>query len=263
MNSLSLIFGGPNTDYTYYIRENLPLATTPSSGGNATYTFKATVPAAASGSATVWIQGYRNITLNPAPPSGSATVRDVGYNKSLTAAITDSSPVARRQVVATQNCLSCHGVFNVHGGSRLDAQFCPVCHNPKAVTTATATFPGETFHFKIMVHKIHTGEELSNDYSIGSANFNEVQYPGDRRNCQKCHIAGTEQIAFPKGLQASITPNSPINPMQPATAACLSCHDFQEAAAHASLNTSPTLGESCRVCHGPNADISVTKAHAR
>jgi OmcA/MtrC family decaheme c-type cytochrome len=114
-----------------------------------------------------------------------------------------------------------------------------------------------------MVHKIHTGEELSNDYSIGNANFNEVLYPGDRRNCVKCHVSGTQQIALPKGLLPTVSPRDYINPMQPATAACLSCHDFKEAAAHASLNTSPTLGESCRVCHGPNAEASVDQAHAR
>jgi predicted CXXCH cytochrome family protein len=59
-----------------------------------------------------------------------------------------------------------------------------------------------------------------------------------------------------------VAPRSYINPMHPATAACLSCHDTQAAASHAYLNTSP-IGESCLVCHGPDSVYSVDKVHAR
>jgi cytochrome c5 len=59
-----------------------------------------------------------------------------------------------------------------------------------------------------------------------------------------------------------VSPRDFINPMQPAAAACLSCHSSQEAASHALVNTS-TLGESCTVCHGTDAQFSVDKSHAR
>ena len=45
-------------------------------------------------------------------------------------------------------------------------------------------------------------------------------------------------------------------------AACLGCHTGKEAASHALSNTS-ALGESCDACHGPQADFSVDKVHAR
>ena len=51
------------------------------------------------------------------------------------------------------------------------------------------------------------------------------------------------------------------------TAACLSCHDSRDAAAHAFLNTatfpgSTTPAEACASCHGPNSEWAVDKVHA-
>jgi hypothetical protein len=54
----------------------------------------------------------------------------------------------------------------------------------------------------------------------------------------------------------------PINPIGPIASACTGCHVSQAAASHA-LSNSNALGESCAVCHGPNGDFSVDKAHAR
>jgi hypothetical protein len=62
---------------------------------------------------------------------------------------------------------------------------------------------------------------------------------------------------------AQQAPRDLIKVQQPATAACLSCHTTKSAASHAALMTSPTLGESCAACHGPNAEAAVTKVHAR
>jgi OmcA/MtrC family decaheme c-type cytochrome len=269
MNFLNLVMAGPNTDYASMISESA--LGTSSSGGVVNYTFKKPIPADAKGSYTIGIEGYRSVTLNPAPPSESAAVRDVGFNQLVTIAVTDEEPVARRQVISQQACNSCHGSIALHGTIRQNVQYCQLCHNPNASDVSrrpAAQLPAESIHLKTLIHKIHTGENLSNDFTIygfgGSLNnFNDITFPGDRRNCQKCHLAGTEQIAFPKGLLPTVSARSPISPMGPATAACLSCHDFQEAAAHASLNSSPTLGESCRVCHGPNSEFSVSRVHAR
>ena len=48
----------------------------------------------------------------------------------------------------------------------------------------------------------------------------------------------------------------------PISAACQGCHDDKATAQHAMLNTG-TLGESCVVCHGKNADFAVDKVHSR
>jgi hypothetical protein len=50
--------------------------------------------------------------------------------------------------------------------------------------------------------------------------------------------------------------------VKPTASACLGCHASRAAASHALAHTT-TLGESCTVCHGPNATYSVNKVHAR
>ena len=197
-------------------------------------------------------------------------MRDAGFNQVVAFAVTDTAPVARRRVVSQENCNSCHAALSLHGGSRQNVQFCVMCHNANGDDKArrpNEKLPVESIHLKTMVHKIHTGEELENDFTIyGFGNtpisFNEVTFPGDRRNCEKCHLPGTQQLPLPKGVLPTVAPRDYINPMQPAAAACLSCHTSQEAASHALLNTS-TLGESCRVCHGTTSEFSVDKVHAR
>jgi OmcA/MtrC family decaheme c-type cytochrome len=268
MNSLSLVLAGPTTDYAGYVSENA--LTTPSQGGILNYTFLKGIPADAKGSYAVAVQGYRNITLQPGTTSEIKNVRDAGFNKVVYVAVTDSKPVPRRQAVSQENCNSCHAHLALHGGSRQNVMYCIMCHNPnwddKARRPADQ-LPTESIHMKTMIHKIHTGEELENDltiYGFGNTahNYNEVLFPGDRRNCDKCHVNDSQQLPLAKGVLPSVAPRDYINPMQPATAACLSCHTSQEAASHALLNTS-TLGESCKVCHGTTSEFSVDKVHAR
>jgi OmcA/MtrC family decaheme c-type cytochrome len=268
MNSLSLVIAGPNTDYATFWSENV--LTTPSNNGIVNYTFTRGIPEDAKGSFTVAVQGYRNITLLPGTTSEIKDVRDAGFNQLVAFAVTDTTPVARRSVVTQENCNSCHGSLALHGGSRQNVQFCVMCHNANWDDKARRPvdqLPPESIHMKTMIHKIHTGEELETDltiYGFGNTphNYNEVLYPGDRRNCEKCHIADTQQLPVSKGALPSVAPRDYINPMPPTTAACLSCHTSQEAASHALLNTS-TLGESCRVCHGTTSEFSVDRAHAR
>lgn len=268
MNSLSLVWAGPTTDYAGFVSENA--LATPSQGGILNYTFLKPIPAEAKGSYAISVQGYRNITLQPGTTSEIKDVRDAGFNKVVYVAVTDSKPVPRRQVVSQENCNSCHAHLALHGGSRINVMYCVMCHNPNQDDKARRPadkLPTESVHMKTMIHKIHTGEELENDFTIygfnGSVNnFNEVTFPGDRRNCEKCHLVDTEQVPLPKGVLPSVAPRDYINPMQPATAACLSCHTSQEAASHALLNTS-TLGESCSVCHGASSEFSIDKVHAR
>jgi OmcA/MtrC family decaheme c-type cytochrome len=268
MSSLSMVIAGPNTDYATFWSENV--LTTPSNNGIVNYTFTRGIPEDAKGSFTVAVQGYRNITLQPGTTKEIRNVRDAGFNKLVAFAVTDTAPVARRRVVAQERCNSCHGALSLHGGSRQDVQYCVMCHNANwddKGRRPADKLPTESIHMKTMIHKIHTGEELDNDltiYGFGNVahNYNEVTYPGDRRNCEKCHLPGTQQLPLPRGVLPTVAPRDYLNPMQPVAAACLSCHTSQEAASHALLNTS-TLGEACRVCHGPTSEFSVDRNHAR
>ncbi|MDP2996830.1 MAG: hypothetical protein Q8N47_05025, partial [Bryobacterales bacterium] len=92
--------------------------------------------------------------------------------------------------------------------------------------------------------------------------FSDVRFPGDRRNCAKCHVNGSEQLPLPDYVSKVNNPRAPFNPVGAITAACTGCHTQDSVYSHALANTT-ALGESCSVCHGTNAEFSVNKAHAR
>ncbi|MDO8577687.1 MAG: hypothetical protein Q7R50_00705, partial [Dehalococcoidales bacterium] len=190
--------------------------------------------------------------------------------------ITDTVAVVRRQVVATEKCNVCHKKMAFHGGGRLNTTaYCELCHNPANVDVpdqVPARFggpfnvPPESINFKLLIHRIHTGEDLQNDFTIyrtrGVFNFNEVRFPGDTRNCAKCHVNNSNLLPLPATNANTVAPRELYSPLGPAAAACLGCHDSKPAAAHAALMTD-TLGESCAVCHGQGKEFAVEKVHAR
>jgi len=130
-----------------------------------------------------------------------------------------------------------------------------------------AKAPAQTVDFRTMIHKIHRGENLASEYTIygfgGSVNdFTDVRFPGDLRDCEKCHSNSSEQLPLGDNLLNVTTPRGYINPTPPTTAACIACHTDKTAASHAVANTT-TLGEACVVCHGPDAQFAIDKVHAR
>jgi OmcA/MtrC family decaheme c-type cytochrome len=145
-----------------------------------------------------------------------------------------------------------------------------------AQVAADKAAPPEGINFNLMVHRIHTGENLParRPYIIvgfgGSHNdFSDVRYPamsptgaaGDTRNCSMCHASGSEQT-LPTGLNAVLDPQGPINPIQPVASVCTGCHVDIATASHALANTT-ILGESCTVCHGSGAAFAVDQVHAQ
>ena len=100
-------------------------------------------------------------------------------------------------------------------------------------------------------------------YGDSANNYNEVVYPGDRRNCTACHTnAASANLPVVTGALNVVTERDYFTPQGPATAACLGCHDTRDAEAHAYLNTA-VFGEACGACHGATSEWSVTKVHAR
>ncbi len=267
MDFLNLVMTGPTTDYNGYTSEDARTATP--LGNQYVYTFKAGIPAGATGSYAVGIEGYKNVTVNPGTTKSQA-VRDVGFNQVSYFTVDGSTMQPRRKVVSQANCVGCHNTLMLHGGIRQNVEYCVVCHNPM-VTDSGMRAAGDTpesINLKTMIHKIHTGSNLTSDFTVmghGNSvnNYNDVGYPGDRRDCIKCHIAGTTDLPLPDGLISQVAPRDYMSPLPPVSGACLSCHTTQPTAAHASLQTSPTLGESCAACHGTTSSDSVANVHAR
>jgi OmcA/MtrC family decaheme c-type cytochrome len=270
-SGLNTLMGGPTTDYgvdPFRFRQRADGASF--DGTTATYTFTTAIPADAKGTWAFHLEARRTVTLNPAPINGPATVNESALNPIFYAAVTDATPVPRRKVVDLANCNKCHDQLALHGRGRRNPEGCVICHNPnESDRRPAALFPPEAIDFKRMIHRIHTGEDLTQDWTIiGTSgtpdNFNEVRFPGDRRDCVKCHVPAAYQVkdVDPPGLLPTNTLRDYYAPQQHYAAACLGCHDTRAAAAHAFVMTAP-FGESCAACHGNNAEFAVDKVHAR
>jgi OmcA/MtrC family decaheme c-type cytochrome len=136
-------------------------------------------------------------------------------------AVTDLAKTRKMTDVAS--CNGCHEKLALHGGGRVDTQYCVMCHNPGTVDPES----GNNLNLSTMVHKIHSGKSLKQkldlnkggeDYTIWGynntkADYAEVGFPQDLRNCTKCHTA-----ANPK------TPQGDNWKTKPSKEACLTCH---------------------------------------
>jgi OmcA/MtrC family decaheme c-type cytochrome len=294
--TVSIIAGGPTTDYTnpgeaavgQPFREAAQTATYNATDGTAVYTFTNAIPATAKGTYTFSIETRRAYTLNPAPVKGPTSLNEGAPNKPFNVAVTGTTATPRRQVVLLSKCNKCHQDLYVlfsHGNQRISIEHCVICHNPNGSDIGRrpadhSLDPGESISFARMIHRIHTGENLDQDYTIfgfggNASNFNEVTYPGDRRNCLACHGTDSNANTVTYALPLPIT-NVPVvtdrdffSPRGSATSACTGCHDSRDVAAHAFINTaffpgSPTVpAEACGTCHATGADWDVAKVHAR
>ncbi len=267
--SVSLVMAGPTTDYPSYVSEKV--VTAPGTAdGTYTWNMANAIPATATGTFSIGIEGYQSVTLLPGTDLAQ-TIREAGINKVFNFSVDGSAVTPRRKVVDIAKCDSCHSFLSVHGGNRNEIEQCVLCHNPNqtdAPVRPAANAPNQTINFAYMIHRIHTGADSTREYTIygfgGSINdFTKVRFPGDRRNCSECHVNGSEQLPLSTGLLNISSPRGLINPMGPATGACTGCHTDVDAASHALSNTTTQLGEACAVCHGSDADFSVPSVHAR
>ncbi len=269
MNRLRLVIAGPNKDFTFYAQEDA-LDGMKKMGANWEYRFKTALPDDAMGSFSVGAEGRVSAVLNPGEENEIST-RDQMQNFIDAFAVTDDMSVDRRMVVDDAKCESCHANLSLHGNNRHDANgYCQTCHRPDA-TDAAVRPEGEgdpqSIDFRYMIHKIHRGAELETGYVVygyrsSLHDYSEVHYVGDLRNCDACHVDGSQNLPLPDGLESVVTPRDRWTPMLPETASCLSCHDDESSAVHADSN-STDLGEACATCHGEGKTYSVDAVHAR
>jgi len=264
LDRLLFVLSGPNEDFEFYAQENV-IGSLTAVGSDWSYTFSAKVPSDAMGSYSVGYEGRITTEVN------GVDERDSAENALFAVAVTDSTAEPRRMVVDDAKCEACHSNLSLHGNNRKNAgEYCQTCHRPDA-TDEEVRLEGEAegIHFKYMIHKIHRGAELENlpyiVYGFRSSvhDYSEVHFPGDLRDCESCHAAGTYTVdAIPEGALPTHSPAAAIPDMEPITATCLSCHDSDASASHALANTS-ALGESCDTCHGEGKTYSVTRVHAQ
>jgi OmcA/MtrC family decaheme c-type cytochrome len=198
-----------------------------------------------------------------------------------------------RDIVRTENCNTCHSTLGgipgdssessgagFHGGSRNEVRYCVVCHTDQrrygrteaTYDAATLTLSGNTYvvdgrslgNLPNLIHKTHLGAILAKKgYNFAGVLFNEVGYPQDIRNCNKCHNAAT---ALDGG-------NWMVNPSR---LACGACHDGIDFAAGTGVtladaakgltstpNAHPAGPQaddlSCGGCHGPTGTPPVSR----
>lgn len=177
-----------------------------------------------------------NVTSPVAVPYDSSATHRVGIElRGLPAfnAFYDFQPssgsiggINSRTIVKIESCNACHGNLVLHGGGRIDTKECVMCHNPGS----TDANSGNTIDFKVMIHKIHRGENLPSvvagtDYIIyghndNPHNYSTVVFPQDVRNCTTCHDPADTD-----------TPEAANIVNYPSRAACGACHDDVDFAA--------------------------------
>ncbi len=177
-----------------------------------------------------------------------------------------TDPSKTRKMADVSSCNGCHDKLALHGGGRVDTQYCVMCHNP-GTTDANS---GNVLTMSTMVHKIHAGRLLAGavggeDYVIwGYGNskhdYAEVGFPQDLRNCSKCHTASNPNTPQGDNWKTKVSKD-----------ACLTCHASN---AGSSWNTSHTTyfggsdpktmsNAQCVACHNPtsNPTLSPERVH--
>jgi OmcA/MtrC family decaheme c-type cytochrome len=269
LSTLRLYYGGPTSDYSGFVQEDA-LRSTCAADGTCTYTFTRPLPSDAKGTYAVYIEGYKMVTLLPGTKKEIANQRDAGINKMSYFSVDGSKVEPRRQVVDIAKCNACHSNLAFHGDQRNTTEGCVFCHNPNQTDTArrpAAQNPAATVDFRTMIHKLHTGVEMEGEYTVYgfggvATDFSKFGYPGDRCDCNACHVNNSQQLPLNSNQLSVKNPRGLLDPTPPETAACIGCHTTNYAASHALANTNK-LGESCATCHGPNAEFSVDRVHAR
>jgi OmcA/MtrC family decaheme c-type cytochrome len=245
--------------------------------GYYTYTFRTNVkdPAQTNGVAFEPSRTHRiAIQLAYTDPSGTLVRVNPTFDFTFDAS-GNAVPVTAaqtRKMVDVASCNNCHQKLALHGGGRVDTQYCVVCHNP-GTTDANS---GNVVTFMTMVHKIHAGKLLKEQLDAGKGgeeyviwgfnntkvDFAEVGFPQDLRNCTVCHSGANPA-----------TPQGDNWKTRPSREACLTCHaanpgsDWYNVHFVINSNRDPNAAATlltdtaCAGCHIPGSAISAERVH--
>lgn len=303
--SVSLKMAWSTTDYTNTgngatnaSSVSMNALSTSVANGDGTYrvTFTSAVPAAATGSGTMVIEGRVVVDVGTAAAPDLQRIPLTNVTRNFSIDETGGNAVARRTVVALDNCLQCHGTLSLHGGNRTDSiGSCVTCHNPRnsdrdrrpsANPAPTDGKPEQSIDFKVMIHGIHAAAFVQNPLQIvgfgGTVNVFDttvVHYPGELKNCNACHVNNSFQLPLNTNVLATTidsgadkTDPSDDVVISPQAAVCSSCHDDATAKTHMEMNgasfstlqadvDSGVVLEQCSVCHGAGRTYAVDVVH--
>ncbi len=200
---------------------------------------------------TVRVNPYFDITFD-------ASGRSVAVN----------DPAKTRVMADIDSCNGCHDRLALHGGGRVDVQYCVMCHN----TATTDANSGNVLTMSTMTHKIHSGRLLKSKYDAGLGgeeyviwgfgnskhDYTHVGFPQDLRNCTVCHDGANPATPQGGNWKTRISKD-----------ACLTCHAsrpgstfFSGHAAYTGVADPTTVPDSvCAGCHGSGTGVSPERVH--
>ncbi len=245
--------------------------------GYYTYTFKTDITNPAQTNGVVFEPGRTHrvaIQLSYKNAAGATVLVNPYIDFTLDAngkSVLVTDPAKTRKMTDVASCNGCHEKLALHGGGRVDTQFCVMCHNP-GTTDANS---GNVLNLATMVHKIHAGKLLysklaagGEDYTIwgyqnSKHSYADVGFPQDLRNCTKCHSGANPN-----------TPQGDNWKTKPSKEACLTCHASNTGSAWDTLHKvvagefvaagAPALAlpnQECARCHGAGSVLSAESVH--
>jgi OmcA/MtrC family decaheme c-type cytochrome len=181
-------------------------------------------------------------------------------------AVTD--PGKTRVMADISSCNGCHDRLALHGGGRVDVQYCVTCHN----TGTTDANSGNVLAMSTMTHKIHAGRLLKSKYDAGLGgieyviwgyqnskhDYTHVGFPQDLRNCTVCHSGANPATPQGDNWKSRISKE-----------ACLTCHasgptsNFYTQHALFSGAADPTTlpNSDCAGCHKAGTGLEPERVH--
>ncbi len=104
-------------------------------------------------------------------------------------AVTD--PSKTRVMADVSSCNGCHDKLALHGGGRVDTQFCVMCHNPGTKDANS----GNVLTMQTMVHKIHSGRLLASQIATGGEQYRIWGLPEQQARLFRSRVpAGSAQL---------------------------------------------------------------------
>jgi hypothetical protein len=195
-----------------------------------------------------------------------------------TAGATDRTTLTGKGVACTSDA-QC-------AGSAAGWEKCTDTNNDNILDTCMVVIdptPLASIDFPVLIHGIHFARKLEGynernnlppgvfeivGFNNSLNDFSDILFPQDVRSCKTCHTDSGAACSSSKpcGYGQTCVAQKCVNTawQAPSAHVCLSCHDADDAAGHAALNTwngpdGPV--ETCEVCHGQGAQFAVDAVH--